>query len=337
MVQDTPLGASVGDTADPTTTLDHAAKVFEGLLFPESGEGQDTQPEAKAAADKATPADTSSTSTVDDEKASADAQQTESEAEPQPSDALKFRWVIDGEEVELTEDEAKLGYLRQRDYTKKTQTAAELRKQAEAELASAREQRASYLARLEQAKQSMDALVPKEPDWGALQAQGVSAQDIAAAVANYQTFAKNRDLVVAEQKRVAEEALADAEAQANQRHTEEQEKLLEAMPAWRDPDKGKAELAKLATWLRSQGFTEDQIAGVGDHRLVLSLYNSMRWSELQQSKPSAQAKRPAQKIVSPGGKSAPKTPASDKQRAESKLAKSGKIADAAKVFENLDL
>src|SRR4029077_20122192 len=280
---DTPLGASGGDTVDQTATLDHAAKVFEGLLFPESGEGQDTA--------KTPPADDKAGATDDTPPPQGDAEPgpthrgDEPPAEPQPTDAPKFKWVVDGEEVELTEDEARLGYLRQRDYTKKTQTAAEIKKQAEAELTSAREQRASYLARLEAAKQSMDALVPKEPDWASLRSQGVSDADISAAVANYQAFARNRATIVAEQERVAKEALADAEHQHTEYLAQQEEALLNAVPEWRDRQTGKAELDRLASWLRSKGFTDDQLASVNDHRLILSLYNGMKWEELQKTKP----------------------------------------------------
>jgi hypothetical protein len=318
------------DTDAQTATLEHAANIFEGLLFPEPVEGKEPE---KTADDKTSATDDK---TEPETKPETDAS-TESEAtkaaEPSTETQPKvFKWVINGQEVELTEEEAKLGYLRQSDYTKKTQEAAQIRKEADAERESLRTQRADYLARLEQAKQAVDALIPQEPDWAALKAQGVSDKDITAAVAQYQAFAKDRDRITAEQTRVAKETQDDAEKQYREMLAGEQEKLLNILPEWRDPAKGKAESEKLVTWLRSQGFDDPHIAAITNHKMVASLYAGMQWEGLQSNK-TAKPPKPAVRTVAPGGQQPPKVAKGDRERAADRLQKSGKVSDAARAFE----
>lgn len=321
----------VEGTEPQDSTLGHAAKVFEGLLFP-PGEGQEPRQKTPDGDEGKTPTEPVVEQKTVESTPETGAQSAEPEPTPQPK---AFKWKIGDEDVELTEDEARLGYLRQSDYTKKTQQAAEVRKTADQELASARVKRDEYLAGLEAAKQAMDALIPKEPDWAALRTQGVSAEEISAAVAQYQTFVRERDRISVEQKRVADEALVDAKKQLEARIADEEEKLFALLPEWRDPEKGKAENARLWAWLRKKGFSDDQIGSVVDHRLVVSLYNSMRYEEVQESTPAAKAKRPAIKTVAPGGPTPPKVPAGAKERAQETLARSGKVSDAAKLFEHV--
>jgi hypothetical protein len=326
-----------GDGTDPqASTIAHAAKVFESLLFPPEVKDDPSQKTLDGKPSKPEPIpEPEPEPVVPEPTPEPEPEKTpepEPEPEPEPQPITSFKWTIDGQETEVTEDEARLGYLRQADYTRKTQAVAETRKEAESERQQAREQRAQYLAHLEQVKQSMDAMIPKEPDWAALKAQGVPDAEIARAAANYQVFKQNRDNLVAEQKRVADEALEDQRRLREKTVTDEEERLFEALPEWRDPAKGKVERDKLVGWLTDQGFTKDQIGSVVDHRLVVSLYNAMLWDGLQKSKPGAQQRRPAIKPLAPGAKPVPKKVAGRREQAAAKLAKSGKQSDAAELF-----
>ena len=60
--------------------------------------------------------------------------------------------------------------------------------------------------------------------------------------------------------------------QDEQRHNmaldAEKEKVLELLPEWRDGEKAKQSVAKINTFLAERGFTNDEIAGIGDSRIV---------------------------------------------------------------------
>lgn len=56
---------------------------------------------------------------------------TEDDTQQEQEEEPRFKVKVDGEEIEVTQDELLRGYMRQRDYTQKTQQLAEQRKQFE--------------------------------------------------------------------------------------------------------------------------------------------------------------------------------------------------------------
>ena len=319
-----------GDGKDPQgATVADAAKVFEARLFPEGGEQAETSPDAGEQPDEPAAPPTS------EEPEAGKPADAEPESKPTPrSRKLKFG----DEEEEVSEDEAYLGYMRTRDYTQKTQALAEERRRAEAEQRQTREARAQYSQALEAAKRSMDALIPREPNWAEMRAKGATDAQIAEAAATYQEWKSERDRIEAEQTRIAKEVADEHQKELDARAAAEESKLLEKLPEWRDPAVGKAEREKLYLWLRDkQGFTEDQIESIADHRLIVSMYHDMLFEDAQEKKSSAQPRRSTTRTLAPQPASPPKKPVDETARRKAQLAKSGKTSDAAKVFELLDI
>lgn len=331
-------------------TVAHAGKVFESLLFPDaSGQGgkpasepvETPDPNAEAtldeepAVEEEAPAEEApAEEQVDEEPAS----EVDPEATPAQTPRSRKLSLPDGTEEEVTEDEAYAGYLRQKDYTRKTQAAAEEKKAAAAERAEAQNARAAHLAALEEQRQAMDAMVPQEPNWADLAAR-LTPEQYRTAQDNWRLFDNRRKEIAADTKRVATEMDKEAAKDLAERQAFEEQQLLHALPSWRDPQKQKAERGRLVNWLRNKGFSDEQISSVGDHRLVVSLRNAMLWEELQGgSKPKVAGKNPkAPRIAGPGAPMTPPKPKADqtKQRAKDKLADTGRIGDAAKFIEHL--
>lgn len=318
-----------GETG-PGTTVDEAAAVFLGMLSEPSEEQQaaseDTPPEtpeteAQVEGDEVPP---------EPETPEPEAEEVEEETETPPARSRKLR-LPDGTEEEVSEDEAYLGYLRQKDYTRKTQQAAEAKKAAEAEAETLRKQRADYAAHLEQVKQAMDTMVPKEPNWADLRAK-VPAEEFAATWAEWQQFSEQRKLVVAEQQKVADQTAADLKKAMLDETTRQRELTLEAIPEWRDQAVAVKEGKELLAWMSEKGFTKDQIAAINDHRLIVSLRNSMQWDKLQAKKPQAKAKQGKLKPAVPGSPASARKPASERQRDLARLKDTGKTDDAARAF-----
>jgi hypothetical protein len=107
------------------------------------------------------------------------------------------------------------------------------------------------------------------------------------------------------------------------------------LPEWKDPNKAKAEKALVVETAKSVGFSEDDLKQVYDHRLVLllrkaGLYDQMM-SKRQGIKPVvSNGPRPAK----PGAAGRVST-TTESTRAKQRLAKTGRIDDAASAIELL--
>lgn len=355
--QFTPEATSSGEPAEHS--LAAATDAFAGLLFPTKGKAKktpgETSPEPTGDAaiegednpevteDEPEVTDPDAEETEGDEpEATEESETTDEETdeveaeEPKPTARARKLRMPDGTEQEVTEDEAYNGYLRTADYTRKSQANAELKKQAETETAQARDIRTKYAAQLEQVKQAMDRMVPKEPNWSELRAR-VSADEFSATFADWQQFSKNRAAVETEQKRIADETKADFDKTFAEFRAQEIEKLLQAVPDWRDETKGKAEAADMAAYARSVNFTDEEVSSVVDHRVLLLLRKAMLWDKLQGAKPKVTAKIGKSKIKSaPAGSPAGKPqPINSEKRAKDALQKSGSVKDAADVFSTM--
>jgi len=276
---------------------------------------------------------------TDDESESPDEETTEDlDEEPTPPRSRKLK-LPDGTEEEVTEDEAYAGYLRTKDYTRKTQAAAEARKKAEAVELAASEKAAQYADNLEKVKQAMDRLVPKEPVWAELR-KTLTPEQFADTLADWQAFKKNRDEVEAEQKKVAEEQAAVFNTNYEKYRKAEVEALLAAVPEWVDQDLGKREAGEMAKYAMSIGFSQEEVDHAVDHRVLLMLRKAMLWDKANtvgagKVKPKVKPASGKIKSAGPGGKVTPPKPKSSEAQAKESLRKEGSIDAAASVFSHM--
>lgn len=317
-------------------SVGEAAKVFQSLLFPK--EGQDTEEDTT---DEETLVDEDQNQdqeveTTDAGDGSPDIQTDEPQSDddddaqtPAPKKA-KVKDLESGNEIEVDEDEAHLGYLRVQDYHRKTTNAANLRKQAEADLAAAREVRETYAQKLAEAEDWLNAIAPTEPNWAELRKK-LTPEKYAEVHAQWSEVSTVRAGLQAEKEKVEKARQEEFVKQAEARFAEEQEKLLEALPAWLDPKIAKREQAALETWLTKQGYTRDQILSIDDHRLILALRNAMLYEQAQSASPPKPTRKPAGRAAPPGP-SRSSEPKDARSRDMARLRKSGKMSDAAKVM-----
>lgn len=272
----------------------------------------------------------------------------ETSDEPDEEDLIPVK--IDGKTEKLTLDELKKGYSRTAVFTKKTQEAAELRKQAEADRATVAQERAILAQALREVEERIKTLEP-EPDWEALR-----AKDPAEWTYQRQVWAEKQE----ERQRLAEVAgemhrrnTEDQQKQLAERLKAEQAALLEKVPAWKDPAKSKAELETIASYAKTLGFSDDDLNGVVDHRVLVLLRDASRYQTLlrRTAKLSADGKGQQKTTTADAGakdsaldKIRPLTPrksrgtigrAEARQKAVAQVAKTGRIDDAAKAFEML--
>lgn len=316
---------------DSTTpvTVKQAAQQFQqraSLLTPPEHENASEQPpetgeSAPDADETAAPAEL----TADDAEQSAEHETVE--AEPETPELYTVPGP-DGKELQVTLEELRGGYLRQADYTRKTQAVSETRKQAETEAAAAREQRTHYQEQLGQLKQALESLTPPEPK----RDQFSDPNEYAVKRLEWNEHQDRLRTVNAAQQQAVWEAQQDQAKTLQTRMAEEQEKLLTAVPEWKDQAKAKAEIESLRSHAKAYGFSDEELAQVYDHRTVLLLRDAGRYRELQAKKPDAQRKIQQVKTATPGGLQKPAVGLAQK-RALDKLAKTGRVDDAATVFQ----
>jgi hypothetical protein len=95
------------------------------------------------------------------------------------------------------------------------------------------------------------------------------------------------------------------QAQAKQAETlkTEQQKLLQALPEWRDEVKFKAAREQMTAYSKKLGFTDDELNSIFDHRYMRVLNDAAQWNAHQASKAQALQKvRAAPSASNPGAR-----------------------------------
>ena len=313
-----------------------AASAISEMLAPEEGQAQveETQPAEVSEEDTEAAASEEDESGVEDapEEESAEEQSEESEESEEQDQPQTFTVKVDGKEVAVTLEELQKGYSRTQDYTRKTQQIAEVRKQVEQETQAVRAEREQYaqlLGALQAQLQSsepqvdLDRLYHEDPiEWVRQKEVLRERQEKAYAIQ-------------AEQQRLSQ--LSQQEQQrAMEAHLEsEKDALLAALPEWRDPKKAKAEKALVLESAKSVGFSEDDLKSVYDHRLVLLLRKAAMYDQMvskrQDIKPVVNN---GPRTAKPGAAGRVST-TTETTRAKQRLAKTGRVDDAASAIELL--
>ena len=297
--------------------VDGAAEQLESLLgVEESGEtGTEPSPQADPEAD-VQPAE---------EDAGAD-EGDQGPGEEQPSYTVK----VNGEEATVTLDELVRGYQRNADYTQKTQKLSRERQEQQTEFDAVKQERAQYAQLLQSLDARLKASLPNEPNWDQLRAEDPVA--FAAQWAQRQRVQQERAVIQQEQGRLHEQQAMDQQANLRAHVASQAAELVKAIPSWSDPAKARTEKQALLEYGLSIGFSEEDLNNVYDHRAVLALRKAWLYDQLQQRKAAAQTKIGTAIVLKPGTGNSPRK-VTDVNRAKQKLAQTGRVEDAAAVFE----
>ena len=323
-------------TNTPMTVAD-AASALDQMMLPLDGEQQtddkarlteDEESEVAASVDEELDVQDDESSDETTEEQSELDEETEEEEKPTEVYTVK----VDGKEVEVTLDELQKGYSRTQDYTRKTQQIAETRKAVEAEAAAIRAEREQYaqlLGALQAQLQSsepqvdLDRLYQEDPiEWVRQKEVMRERQEKLAAIQS-------------EQQRLAQVSQYEQQRAMEAQLASQQEALLAALPEWKDPKKAKAEKALVIESAKAAGFTDEDLKSVCDHRLVLLLRKAAMYDQMvskrQGIKPVVNnGPRPAK----PGAAGRVST-TTEATRAKQRLAKTGRVDDAADAIYKL--
>jgi len=304
----------------------NAASAIDAMLPSEGGDQQDVElQEELTQVDSAAPEEELQDSNGE--------QPDEDEAEEEEDKPPVFTVKVDGKNVEVTLEELQKGYSREADYTRKTQQVSEERRafQAEAELVRTERQQYSKLlgslqAQLQQnaaPQVDMDRLYSEDPiEWVRQKELARDAEKVHAAIQS-------------ERQRLSH-IQAQEQYQSMQAHlAQQQDAMLKAIPEWSNPDKAKAEKTLLIEWGQKLGFSSDELKNIFDHRAVVALRKAALYDQMMTKRGNI---RPA---VNNGPKPAKPGAAgrmdnvTDARRSQQRLAKTGRVNDAASAIEHL--
>ena len=219
-----------------------------------------------------------------------------------PQEDLTFTVKINGEEIEVPVDELRKGYSRQAD--------------------------ANVLAGLQEQLHNSTA----EPDWNALREADPNAYAVEWAA--HQQRSQQQNAITEEQNRLRQIHHYQMQENAAAQLSDEQSKLMTAIPEWGDAEVARTEKLALIDYGKSIGFSEEELGNVTDHRSVLALRNAMRFSSLESKAKNVKPVN-GKPTLKPGSSKTVPRKRTSLQRAQTRLQKTGTAAAAADVFAQM--
>jgi len=269
---------------------------------------------------------------LEDEEEDSSEEPDEEDSEDESSEEDDFVWHIPGE-GELTTQEVKDGYLRQADYTRKTQKLADEKREFEQEISTVREKGQKYDEYLERLDTVLDSLMPKEEDLSELRKSNPA--EYAARMADIQKMRDKQKAVQEERERRSQEKAQELQTVLAKEIEREQELLLQAIPEWKDSAIRDTESKEMVAVAKSLGFTDEELGVVTDHRVVKLLRMAAQQSRKEGLKPIVQKRtKRAPTVARPGAKKRRPTKKGQSQKLRENLRKTGSVHDAAAVFLN---
>jgi hypothetical protein len=211
---------------------------------------------------------------------------------------------VGGKDEQVALKELLRGYQREADYTQKTQSLAEQRKAWDAEQAQVKQQltqhftNAKTLAQLAQNELTAEF---QATDWKSLY-----ANDPGRFAAEQQRFAMRNTQIqnALQQVEQAQQAhIAEAQKQQHQIALAERDKMLEHFPEWREPARFQAARTEMSSYAQQLGFTDADLNGITDHRVIRALHDASQASKIHAQKSQAlKMVRTAPPMAAPGAR-----------------------------------
>jgi hypothetical protein len=240
------------------------------------------------------------------------------EAEAKESDAM---FEVDGES--LSAEELKLGYLRQSDYTKKTQAVAEQRKAFEAQTAEAE---ATMNALMSAAGADISRF--ENVNWE--QAAIDNPDQYRQAKAAFEQAQSTYNLIKAQADQFQTQQQQQTEAAQKEAAKESLTVLKTNIPNWNNDL-----YYKIGEYAQGLGVSGEEFNKVSDHRLITALWKAMQFDQAKKVTAKKKAKSSPTKTLSGSKADSTKAVQSESARkTRERLRKSGTVDDAAAALLN---
>lgn len=224
----------------------------------------------------------------------------------------------------LSAEELKLGYLRQSDYTQKTQNLAESRKAAEAQL---EETTATMSALLSAAGADLSRF--QGVDWE--RAAVENPEQYKQAKASFEQTRSTYDFIKAQSDQYQEQQQQQADTAQKEAATESLTVLKTNIPNWNND----LYYAIGSYAQKDLGVSSEEFHQVADHRIITALYKAMQFDQAKTVAAKKKIKASPTKTLSGGKADATKATQSESfRKASERLRKTGRVEDAAAVILN---
>ena len=280
---------------------------------------------------------------ADDTDESEESEEQEAEDEEVEETAL-YTVRVNGEDVEVTEDELVRGYSRQSDYTKKTQELAEYRKQLDNgaqhlqnEIAQTQAARQQYVNTMSQAIESNFSIAKQfeNTDWERLKME--DREEYLTKRDEYREVQDQIRDLQSKQRGAYEQQNREMQSQHQQLLQEEHAKMVQILPEWGEPDTQRAIAKSVGEFALSRGYSQEELNQLVDHRSILVLMEAKAFADMQGKQLKARAKKVKNKpkVV----RSSAKKEKTDRGKAVrtkqmKRLQETGRVQDAAGLFED---
>ena len=273
----------------------------------------------------------------EEEEVEEESEDTDEEPEAEADDTI----VFEGQEYKI--DDLVKGGLRQADYTRKTQALAEQRKGMEAaqqqytaESQAVQAERQQYINALSQIIQSSAQGLDQfaRIDWEALKEE------------DHIEYLSKKDEYREAQEKVQQHQFAMQQAQQRQgvesehQHRimlqQEHKALVDKHPDWADDSKRRELGSKLRDYAMAEGYSQEELSNLYDHRAVIMLNKAMKYDALQSSDIRGKKVKNKPKVMRSGKGVQKSDEGRTKRKAKMKrLQSSGHIDDAASILEDM--
>lgn len=273
----------------------------------------------------------------EDEEEDPDAEDEEDEdgGKKADDDSPRYKIMVDGEETEVSLNEALRGYTRTETFHRRMNQVNEAKQLVADHAQNVIAARNAVIEQYKELEAQVALLMPKEPDWDKLyQEDPVAARDLEK---RYRDFQKGVSEIKAQREKVAADQ-AKADAEEAKRYASTEFPKFAAKAKWKSEEDAGKDLKAMRRTALQAGFTDEEVSRVYDSRMLHILLKASKYDRImaQKPRPVSNGKRDGGQPSSrngavPGKRSAPK----NFERAQNRLRQSGSVEDAANVFERI--
>jgi len=331
-----------------------AQEALLGLLDSEEQPAKEEQPSEETqdveASDEAI--EDSETEEVEEEEESEDVDDDESEESEEEevededeTDSTVYTVKVNGQDVEVSEDELIKGYSRQQDYTQKTQQLAEYKRQLDGaaqqfqqELANTQQVRAQYVDALATAIEGNYTHLQQfaNIDWERLKTE--DREEYLTKRDDYRQAQEGIEQLKVQAGHAQQQQQQEMQVQHQQLLQEEHAKMVSILPEWNDPDTQRAIAKTISEFALTKGYTQEELSQLVDHRSILVLMQAKAYEDMTRKQHEVRAKKVKNKpkVVKTKAKREKAELSQGKRKAKLKrLRSTGHVDDAASLLEDL--
>jgi hypothetical protein len=170
--------------------------------------------------------------------------------------------------------------MKDADYRKKTAEVAEAKRIVQAEVERVQAERSHYANHLDVVLHSLQTQLIGDQAELAKLAETDPAEWVRANAAFQQRYA-NYQAAIQERQQLANRMTAEQEQEVTEWRKGEAKALQEKLPEWRDEKVKSAETRQIAEFLIKQGYSQEELSELFDHRALLVARNAAKWEAHQ--------------------------------------------------------